>query len=379
MSEDRNNIMYDVALSFAGEDRKYAEMLATKLRSSGLVVFYDAFEESKLWGENLYTYLADIYGKRAKYCVMLLSEHYAKKLWTSHERQFAQARAFSENRPYILPIKIDDTEIPGIPSTIGYIDLRKVDVDYIVILLLEKLGASAPMVQPEKAASQRHLDCVRLELDLNFKLLHDLSELKVITGEILYNVKNNIIPPFILNFSQLDELQSELSSLNKNPVTIEERRRKLALKEYMQYLQIKEEEITKCITLMIHTPSLKKQLCIVNADDLALAIKGLSEIWYPSNDDGWTTKLDLCRKQAPILFAGIFLSEEETKKVMDYAGVSNKWELMGGWPLLDLPLELVTYKAAPRIILETVRHKPKLTDSEIEKAIDLTGWSFGLG
>lgn len=32
---------YDIALSFAGEDRKYAEKLALKLRDKGVRVFYD--------------------------------------------------------------------------------------------------------------------------------------------------------------------------------------------------------------------------------------------------------------------------------------------------------------------------------------------------
>jgi hypothetical protein len=72
---------------------------------------------------------------------MFLSKNYASKLWTNHERKFAQERAFKENRSYILPIKLDDTEIPGIPSTIGYLDLRKKTIEHVVELLLEKLQA----------------------------------------------------------------------------------------------------------------------------------------------------------------------------------------------------------------------------------------------
>ena len=88
-------------------------------------MFYDEFEESELWGKNLYTYLGEIYKNRAKYTVMFCSEHYNNKLWTNHERENAQERAFRENSEYILPAKLDDTEIPGIKNTIAYIDLRK--------------------------------------------------------------------------------------------------------------------------------------------------------------------------------------------------------------------------------------------------------------
>ncbi|MNC80189.1 hypothetical protein D3C75_1328950 [compost metagenome] len=43
-------------------------------------------------------------------------------MWTNHERESAQARSFVEKVEYILPIRLDDTEIPGIRSTTGYID-----------------------------------------------------------------------------------------------------------------------------------------------------------------------------------------------------------------------------------------------------------------
>ena len=94
---------YDVALSFAGEDRIYAEALAVALQCQEIKVFYDEFEKSDLWGKNLYTYLCDIYQNKARYCVVFLSQHYATKLWTNHEREASQARAFGENVEYILP------------------------------------------------------------------------------------------------------------------------------------------------------------------------------------------------------------------------------------------------------------------------------------
>jgi hypothetical protein len=105
-------------------------------------VFYDAHEKAELWGKNLYTYLQKIYKDRAEYCVIFLSKDYARKLWPKHELEQAQARAFRENREYILPVKIDDTEIPGINEIIGYVDLRSMSIDDIGTLLIEKLAGS---------------------------------------------------------------------------------------------------------------------------------------------------------------------------------------------------------------------------------------------
>ena len=92
-----------MALSYASEDRAYAEFLAQSLRQRGVKVFYDRYEKAALWGQNLYTYLSDLYQNQALYSVLFLSQHYASKLWTSHERKAAQARALKEQGEYILP------------------------------------------------------------------------------------------------------------------------------------------------------------------------------------------------------------------------------------------------------------------------------------
>lgn len=130
---------FDIAISFAGEDRDLAEKIAKQLKEKQVKVFYDDFEKSNLWGKNLYDYLSEIYSEKSKYCVMLLSEHYEKKLWTNLERKSAQARAFRENREYILPIRIDSTKISGIHETVGYIDAKTHSIENIVDLILSKL------------------------------------------------------------------------------------------------------------------------------------------------------------------------------------------------------------------------------------------------
>lgn len=130
---------YDVTLSFAGENRSYVQQVAQILKNKGIKVFYDEFEESNLWGKNLYTYLDDIYKNNARFCVMFLSKFYKEKLWTNHERESAQERAFKENREYILPVRFDNTEIPGIRSTVGYIDANKKSPDKLVELIIKKI------------------------------------------------------------------------------------------------------------------------------------------------------------------------------------------------------------------------------------------------
>jgi hypothetical protein len=136
---DPEDKKFDIAISFAGEDRKLAEEIALKLKERQISVFYDSFEQADLWGKNLYDYLSAVYSEKSKFCLMLISEHYEKKLWTNHERKSAQARAFRENREYILPIKIDSTKITGIHETVGYIDIKSHKIDEIIELIMNKL------------------------------------------------------------------------------------------------------------------------------------------------------------------------------------------------------------------------------------------------
>ena len=131
---------YDVAISFAGEQRREAEAIAARLRGAGVSVFYDAYEQADLWGKNLYDHLATVYQHSARYCMMLVSAAYAAKVWTNQERQSAQARALTQKTEYILPVRFDDTDIPGLLHTTGYVDFAQHGVDGIADLLLQKLG-----------------------------------------------------------------------------------------------------------------------------------------------------------------------------------------------------------------------------------------------
>lgn len=134
---------YDIAISFAGEDRDVASDIAKRLQSEGVKVFYDNYEQVNLWGKDLYEYLADVYCNHARYCVMILSASYERKLWTNHERKNAQERAFRESEEYILPVRLDDTRIPGIRDTVGYIDLRNTSLVDLIGMIMVKLGKNS--------------------------------------------------------------------------------------------------------------------------------------------------------------------------------------------------------------------------------------------
>jgi hypothetical protein len=131
---------YDVALSFAGEDRVIAKNFANLLMNKNIKVFYDEDEADNLWGKDLIAHLANLYQNKARFCVMFISKYYPLKRWTNFERQHIQARAFRDTNEYILPIRIDDTNVPGIAETMGYRDIRQHSLESIANALEKKLA-----------------------------------------------------------------------------------------------------------------------------------------------------------------------------------------------------------------------------------------------
>jgi hypothetical protein len=138
-ADESDQPVFDVCLSFAGEQRSYVELVARGLRERGYAVFYDADEQADLWGKNLAEHFEYVYRVASRACVMFISKEYAEKPWTKHERRSALSRALEEDE-YVLPARFDDTELPGLAPTIGYIDLAEFAPATLVELLAEKLG-----------------------------------------------------------------------------------------------------------------------------------------------------------------------------------------------------------------------------------------------
>ena len=132
---------FDVALSFAGEDREYVERVAVALRDSRVRLFYDKFEEIDLWGRNLADHHGQVYSS-SRYVVIFVSKYYAQKAWPNHERKHAQARALENQEDIILPARFDDTEIPRLPHTISYINLNKLTPEEFAEKVIRKLARS---------------------------------------------------------------------------------------------------------------------------------------------------------------------------------------------------------------------------------------------
>lgn len=131
--------LYEVVLSFAGEERPFVRRVANYLQTHGVKYFYDENEVVDMWGKDLTEHLDKIYGGDAKYCAMFISENYARKMWTIHERRSALAKAVRQTDEYILPVRFDGTQLEGIRHTIAYVDATGKTSEDIAKLIIAKL------------------------------------------------------------------------------------------------------------------------------------------------------------------------------------------------------------------------------------------------
>jgi hypothetical protein len=134
-------VRYDVAVSYAQERRPYVAEVVKRLYQLDLKVFYDQDPtcQALLFGEDMTVQLDNIYRKGSHYCVMFICKNYAQQPWTKYEQLVLRARRFSESKVTVLPCRFDDTELPGLQPTIGFVDLNNTTPTSLATLIYTKI------------------------------------------------------------------------------------------------------------------------------------------------------------------------------------------------------------------------------------------------
>lgn len=153
-----NGNKYQVALSFAGEQRGYVEEVARQLAARGIAVFYDDFERNQLWGRNLAEAFHKAFEQQSDFVLMFISQAYVEKAWPRHERRSALSRMIHEKDAYILPVRFDDTQVDGLPGDVGYERADKHTPAQLASMVAKKMGirpfqGKASQVPPPRMTS----------------------------------------------------------------------------------------------------------------------------------------------------------------------------------------------------------------------------------
>lgn len=134
--------MYEVALSFAGEQRGYVEEVALELHSRSIAVFYDEFERTALWGRDLVEELQRIYESDSGRVVIFISKAWVEKAWPRHERRATLSKAVQEPGEYVLPVRFDNTPVPGLPASVYHLEAKDYSPAELAGTIAEKLGVA---------------------------------------------------------------------------------------------------------------------------------------------------------------------------------------------------------------------------------------------
>lgn len=158
---------YDIAVSFAGEQRTYVKEVVASLKGQSLRVFFDLDERIALWAENNIIKLQEIYGEKSRHCVMFISKEYVDKIFTIHESKIILNRCLREGRnpKYLLPVRFDETPLPGLDPDVGFIPAPE-NPDELAHDIIEKV----------KSLSARKSDTIT---DIYHYLLAELDHLDI--------------------------------------------------------------------------------------------------------------------------------------------------------------------------------------------------------
>ncbi len=108
-----NEYKYDVAISFAEEDRNAALALSLALEMYGFKsIYYYPEKRAATWGSDLKNSLSKTYETEARYSIILLSDHYFDKKKVYPKIEFNAIEKRSNRQPgivYMLPVKLDNS------------------------------------------------------------------------------------------------------------------------------------------------------------------------------------------------------------------------------------------------------------------------------
>lgn len=138
--------VFKVAFSLAGEQREFVRAIAeaVEARLGAPSVFLDEWFEHYIAGVDADLKLQQIYGKRSVLAVVCVSGNYNDKPWTQAEHRAIRARHMDatddRSRLAILPIRVGEGDVDGIPSNSIVVDIRGRSAAQAADLILDRLA-----------------------------------------------------------------------------------------------------------------------------------------------------------------------------------------------------------------------------------------------
>jgi hypothetical protein len=154
---------FQVALSFPGEHRPRVAKIASRLADtlSQDKVLYDKFHSAEFARPNLDTYLPTLYHQHSLLLVFFLCGQFTQKEWCGLEWRAGRdlLKRGEDNR--LMFLRLDQSDIPGLYSIDGYLDIESSSEEDVTKAILERLSIVRAHVTglpaPPARASDAHI------------------------------------------------------------------------------------------------------------------------------------------------------------------------------------------------------------------------------
>ncbi|MCG8572527.1 MAG: TIR domain-containing protein [Spirochaetes bacterium] len=136
-----DQIDFQVAMSFPGEQRTYVSKIVDLLRKQlgKDQIFYDHDYQSQLARPNLDSLVQNIYKNNSELIVVFLCKEYSEKEWCGLEWRAIRDIIKAKEDERVMFVRFDDSEIDGIFSIDGYIDANSFSKNDVANFIIERI------------------------------------------------------------------------------------------------------------------------------------------------------------------------------------------------------------------------------------------------
>jgi Ni2+-binding GTPase involved in maturation of urease and hydrogenase len=137
---------FDIAISFAGENRDLARYIAQRLKELDVDTYFDEDYEVSYLGRKLSDEFPKIFSTDSRFVLCILDKFHQEKIWPTFERDVFMPRV---EKCEVIPLCLDDTIFVGIPKDLYGFRLKwtssdlfwQQDVDdKIIYPLIDRIG-----------------------------------------------------------------------------------------------------------------------------------------------------------------------------------------------------------------------------------------------
>ena len=184
---------YHVALSYASEQGEYVSEVASILKSKNVRCFYDKDKEISLWGKSIPEALQKVFERgESNLVVIFISQEYVTKPFPKIELQYILSQAIDQKYEYILPARFEQSvEVPGLPGTVKYIDLRDKTPEHFAEMIIAKMNEQGIYFGQNTSTEETHvLEISKKDGSKMTLIIKDESEAPVY-GTDVYRIHQN--------------------------------------------------------------------------------------------------------------------------------------------------------------------------------------------